>query len=117
MQIDDEQPLDNAVEHRAQSSPSIVSAFVVSINIFKIIEDARWITVPKEHVSLKELAEVLQLNERLDHIEATLPDHLKVSQRSGQEKHGPRDNIFVLQSAAVMIRFVSCIDTLEMWLR
>lgn len=108
MPVDDEQMLDDRIEPKAQQTPSIIAAFDVTVKAFQIIEDARWITVPKEHISLNELTTVLQLNERLDHIQASLPTHLQHPTASGKAKQGPRDDVFVLQHVAIMIRHALC---------
>jgi hypothetical protein len=109
-EIDDEYLSENEVGFQPLDSPSVLRAFNVTINIFDIIEDARWIVLPKEHVTLSELTTVLQLNERIDHIQETLPAHLKRSSTAGTGIHGTRNEIFALQSDAVIIRYVDVRD-------
>ncbi|KAH7397029.1 putative transcriptional regulatory protein [Phaeosphaeria sp. MPI-PUGE-AT-0046c] len=101
---DDEYLLEDKVDLQPPDRPAIIVAFNITIEIFRIIEDARWIIVPRAHLTLGELTTVLQLNERLDHIQGSLPTHLRNYTKSARGTQEPQDDIFVLQHVAIMIR-------------
>jgi hypothetical protein len=108
--IDDEYLLVNGMGSQPPGTSSITAAWIITNRLFAIIESARWVVVPREHVSLAELTTILQLNETIDQIQESLPAHL---QRSSRVSNGSpdRDNIFVLQSDAIMTRYaVSLLD-------
>jgi hypothetical protein len=107
--IDDEYLSDCEIGSQPPNLPSVLHAFIVSIKLFDIIEDARWIVLPSEHVALFDLTTVLQLNERIDRIQDSLPAHLQRSSMAGNGTYGSRDDVFVLQRDAIMIRCV-CVD-------
>lgn len=104
--IDDENFSEDGISPRLQNLPSVTVAFEISLNIFRIIEDARWITVPKEHISLDELTAVLRLSERLDRIQESLPAHLQFSTIADNSLRGSRHDVFILQHVAIMIRYI-----------
>ena len=102
--IDDEYLTEHDDGHQPPSTPSVIDAFLVSAKINEVLDGAR--TVDGESINidfgLHELAETLQLNERLDTIEQSLPDQLKHDMPG--EIITPKDQMFKMQAEAVMVR-------------
>jgi hypothetical protein len=103
--IDDEYLLEDGIGVQPAGIPSILEAFIVTANIFEVIEGARKTSYGslKRSLNLPELTEVLQLNGKIDHIENTLPPHLQCV--SDYEPKTARDVILKLQAEAVMTRY------------
>lgn len=105
--IDDEYLLEDGTGVQPEGLPSILDAFIAAADIFEVVQSARKINYGsfKRETSLSELGEVLQLNEKLDQVEKSLPPHLR------QDKHAKpntaRLEILELQTKSVMTRFVS----------
>ena len=104
--IDDEHLLLDGVGTQPSGASSITAAWIITIKLFAIIESARWVVVPSEHVSLSDLTTVLQLNDKIDEIQESLPAHLQRSSRAPAGTNGARDEIFMLQSDAIMARYM-----------
>jgi hypothetical protein len=85
--------------------PSILHAFIVTINIFEVMEGVRKINYGSFDHSfrLPELTQVLQLNERINEIEKSLPPHLKHDELDVGTS--PRAQLLKLQAEAVMTRY------------
>lgn len=105
--IDDEYLLTEDVGLQPPGIPSIITAWNTTHDLFGIIENARWVVLPRENVSMAELTGVIEMNDRIDRIQASLPAHLQRSSRSGPRIESLRDGIFVLQSDAIMVRYAS----------
>lgn len=103
--IDDEYLQDKGIGSQPVGVPSIVESFIVTTDIFEVIQDV--VKTDYSSIScglrLSELTEILRLNEKLDYIENSLPSHLRRSRQS--ESSDRRDQIFRLQAAAVMTRY------------
>ncbi|KAK9420155.1 putative Zn(2)-C6 fungal-type domain-containing protein [Seiridium unicorne] len=86
--------------------PGEVDAFVVTCKLFEVMVEAYTVDYGSSTQSygLLELSEVLQLNEKIDKIEDSLPPHLRPDVNF--ELYIPRDEIFTLQADAIMIRIL-----------
>jgi protein-arginine kinase activator protein McsA len=90
--------------YQSSEAPSTLDAFIVSAKIFEVLDGSQKIDCNSiNHTfGIPELAETLQLNEKLDEIENTLPTHLK--QNNLKQANTARDRVFKLQAEAVMMR-------------
>lgn len=105
--IDDEYLLEDGTGVQPEGIPSILDAFVAAADIFEVVQNARKINYGsfKRETSLSELGEVLQLNEKLDQVEKSLPPHLR--QDKDAKPNTARQQILELQTESVVTRFVS----------
>ncbi len=103
--IDDEYLKEDGIGNQPVGCFSIQHAFVVTINVFNILEGALKLKHgPFSHViSLPELTEVLQLNEKINQIEAKLPPQLRWDDHAKMDT--PRDLVLKLQSEAISTRY------------
>ncbi|KAI8632439.1 putative transcriptional regulatory protein [Xylariaceae sp. FL1651] len=104
--IDDEYLREDGLGIQPADTPSILDAFIVSISIFEVIASAQKINYNSltQGLRLPELTEVLQLNEKVDQIEKSLPSYLKYS--SDAKPLTPRDQVLRLQAEGVMTRLL-----------
>jgi hypothetical protein len=105
--IDDKYLLETGTGLQPAEIPSILDAFIVTINIFEVMEGTRKIEYSSLDHSfrLPELTQILQLNERIDEIEYNLPSHLKRDNDDISKTNTPRNRVFKLQAEAVMTRY------------
>ena len=105
--IDDEYLLSDGTGMQPVGIPSLLDAFIVTIKVFEIIEGAHKINYASFTHSrrLSELTAILQLNEKIDQIEESLPKHLKHDQYLNQP-FTQRDRLLKLQAVAVMTRYL-----------
>jgi hypothetical protein len=103
--IDDEYLLEDGTGIQPAEMPSVLDAFIVTINIFEVMDGTRKIEYGSLNHSfrLPELTQILQLNERIDNIEHNLPSHLK--RESSTRANTPRNRMLKLQAEAVMTRY------------
>jgi hypothetical protein len=101
---DDEGRLDDDVERQPAGTNSDLDALIASVKVFEVLDGGQKTDYESIHYSfgLHELAEILQLNEKLDGIENSLPVHLKYN--NAEDASIPRDQVAKLQSEAVMMR-------------
>ena len=102
--IDDEYLLEDTIGVQPQGVPSLIDAFIVTINIFEIVDQAKKINPgsSSQGFRLPELAEVLRLNDKISQIENSLPPHL--NRTTAWKQHVPRDQILKIQADVVMTR-------------
>ncbi|KAL1599459.1 hypothetical protein SLS60_007262 [Paraconiothyrium brasiliense] len=105
--LDDTQPLENENESHTTDVPSVLEAFNISVKIFQVLDEARNMNgeAINKSFGLSELAETLQLNEKLDAIERNLPAHLKPNKSMSEDT--PRARMFKLQAESVMLRILN----------
>ena len=77
------------------------------MEVFSVLDGMQRVDKGAQHSakSLSELTEVLQLSEKLDRIENSLPSHLRISPSSGPNLLA--DPIAELQAEAIAIRYES----------
>ncbi|KAI1287727.1 putative transcriptional regulatory protein [Xylaria venustula] len=104
--IDDEYLKEEGIGFQPVGRPSIIEATLVTINIFQVIEDARKLKYRSadQDVDLHELTQVLELNEKVDEIERSLPHHLKAS--TIESPNTLRDQVLRLQAEGIMTRIL-----------
>lgn len=100
--IDDEYLLEHGIGSQPSSIPSVHEAFNITACIFEIIDDAPPNAATTEALRFPELTQALQLNEKVDKIQDTLPQHLRygVAPTTGF----PRSETFQIQSEMILIR-------------
>jgi hypothetical protein len=101
--LDDAQLLEKDEERQPTEGPSVLEAFIVSVRIFQVLDKARNVNgeAINHSFGLPELAETLQLKEKLDAIERSLPDHLQLESMVADT---PRGHMLRIQAEAVMLR-------------
>ncbi|KAI1329218.1 putative transcriptional regulatory protein [Xylariaceae sp. FL0255] len=104
-QIDDQYLLENGNGVQPLEKPSVIGAFVATIQIFGVFEQMVKLTYTSwtQPLQLHELTEVIRLSETLDQIERGLPSHLKYSSDIVPDT---RDSIFKLQAEGVITRIL-----------
>ncbi|KAI0436893.1 putative transcriptional regulatory protein [Xylaria telfairii] len=104
--IDDEYLKEQGIGTQPTGTPSVIEAFLVTINIFQVLEDARKLKYrsAEQEIDLHELTQVLQLNGQIDTIEGRLPPHLKAG--IVEIPSTPRDQVLRLQAEGVMTRIL-----------
>ncbi|KAI1146861.1 putative transcriptional regulatory protein [Nemania diffusa] len=104
--IDDRYLSDEGMGIQPTHVPSVIEAYIVTIHIFQVIEEARELkySTAEQDIDLHELTQVLQLNERIDRIEGSLPPHLKSC--ADEIPFLQRDQAIRLQAEAVMTRIL-----------
>lgn len=103
--IDDEYLLEDGTGTQPMETPPVLDALIVTIETFGVIDEANGIpygTLTRV-LRVPELAEILQLNEKIDKIEGSLPHYLKPG--NDMQSHTPRDQVLMLQAAVVMTRY------------
>ncbi|KAF4452143.1 hypothetical protein F53441_4981 [Fusarium austroafricanum] len=104
--IDDEYLQEEGEGIQPMNQPSLLDALIVSIKVFNIIAEAREVNVTSfaEEMQMSELTRILQLNEKLNKIEADLPTHLKYE--SNGRKGTTREEVLMFQAEVVNIRIL-----------
>lgn len=102
--IDDEYLSMDSTGTQPVGLPSVIHAFIVTINIFEVLEGARKVNHGSfsHGLRLPELTEVLLLNERINRIEATLPSYLRWDNDSKPDT--ARGLVLKLQAEAILTR-------------
>lgn len=103
--IDDEYLLEDGEGVQPPARPSLLDSFIATIKIFDVFHRAPDINDGyfARALCLPELAQVLQLNEELDQIDASLPAHLRSDNH--EKPSTRRGRALSLQAVAVKIRF------------
>jgi hypothetical protein len=101
--LDDSQLLMNDNERQDTGEPTVMEAFIVSVGIFQVLDEARNVNgeAINHSFGLRELAETLELNEKLNAIERSLPTHLKLDSIMADTERG---QMLRLQAEVVMLR-------------
>ncbi|KFG78220.1 putative transcriptional regulatory protein [Metarhizium anisopliae] len=104
--IDDEYLLDDGDGVQPPARPSLLDSFIATIKIFDVFHRAPDINDGyfARALCLPELAQVLQLNEELDQIDASLPAHLRSDNHDKPSTR--RGRALSLQAVAVKIRIL-----------
>jgi hypothetical protein len=102
--IDDEYLLEDGEGVQPPARPSLLDSFIATIKIFDVFHRAPAINDGyfARALCLPELAQVLQLNEELDQIDAGLPAHLRSD--NPEKPSTRRGRALSLQAVAVKIR-------------
>ncbi|KAI0972152.1 putative transcriptional regulatory protein [Xylaria arbuscula] len=104
--IDDEYLKEEGIGIQPAGRPSVIEATLVIINIFQVIEDAQKLKYRSadQDIDLHELTQVLELNEKIDEIERSLPHYLKAS--TIESLNTPHDQVLRLQAEGIMTRIL-----------
>ncbi|KID82385.1 Transcription factor, fungi [Metarhizium guizhouense ARSEF 977] len=104
--IDDEYLLEDGDGVQPTARPSLLDSFIATIKIFDVFHRAPAINDGyfARALCLPELAQVLQLNEELDQIDAGLPAHLRSD--NPEKPSTRRGRALSLQAVAVKIRIL-----------
>jgi hypothetical protein len=113
--VNDEFLQPNGTGMQPADLPSLLDAFIVTVEIFKATEGA-WRTgqtSPDRLLRLSELIEALQLKEKMDQIEKSLPPHLQgftpmhLARSNNATTNTPQSGAMRNQASAVAIRYAS----------
>jgi hypothetical protein len=101
--IDDEYLLEEGVGIQPLGTPSLLDALAISVRIFNIVAEAREVNLTSFTGELKmpELTRIIQLEEKLNDIEADLPPHLRYDSNMGD---APRDKVLRFQAEVTNLR-------------
>ncbi|KAG5655362.1 hypothetical protein KAF25_006865 [Fusarium avenaceum] len=103
--IDDEYLLDEGAGIQSPGRPCLLDALAIGVRIFSVVAEAREVNLTSftGEAKMSELTSLIELDGKLNNIEADLPHHLKYDSKMGDT---PRDKVLRFQAEVTNLRII-----------
>ncbi|GKU22388.1 unnamed protein product [Fusarium langsethiae] len=103
--IDDEYLLEEGAGIQPPGRPCLLDALAISVRIFNVVAEAREVNLTSftGEAKMPELTSLIELDGKLNNIEADLPHHLRFDSNMGDT---PRDKVLRFQAEVTSLRII-----------